>query len=476
MRIKSNIFFFLLIIVFFLSLFTTWYAQLVFGLFLILIVLMLDKLGKGIVLREIVALHVCFICLLMPLAGYTFFDRSDHLAKMWVRYMPVPQEVYFGFALPALTCFAMALFWPSGNAKKDDSGVYLQDTIVRARAIFPKKQWTGLQLMLIGTLMFWAAPYVPDVLQFVLVLFFFASFAGFLYVFYTSTFPFRKLTLTFFSIFILMTALNSGMFTIVAYMGLTLFSFFFLGKRTPFWKKFLWFLTGAFMLLLIQSVKPAYRHLTWKGGGYTGNKALLFGNLLADKVFNFDWNSADAFFPIYYRTNQGFNVGLVIRRFPNIKPYDNGANLLLNGASALVPRFIWPDKPEAGGKFNMQYYAGLYINGWSTNVGPLGEAYGSFGPIGGIVFMFCLGLFIRWVYRRVFGLARGIPLLIFWIPVIFYQVTYSGETDTLQILNSLSKSAFFIWLLYKLVPTLFAIEKKKSFRVPRQPVEDVSPA
>ena len=167
-----------------------------------------------------------------------------------------------------------------------------------------------------------------------------------------------------------------------------------------------------------------------------------------------------SFFPIYYRTNQGFNVALDIRRFPAVKPHDNGKNLMLAAASAFVPRVLWPNKPEAGGKFNMKYYANITLRGWSTNVGPLGEAYGSFGVTGGIIFMFCLGMFIRWAYYKLFSLSRKIPLLICWIPVLFYQITYSAETDTLQILNSLIKAAFFIWVLYKFLPGWFGVAKK----------------
>jgi hypothetical protein len=144
-----------------------------------------------------------------------------------------------------------------------------------------------------------------------------------------------------------------------------------------------------------------------------------------------------------------------MRRIPQYQEFDNGSRLFLSLASAFIPRFLWPDKPEAGGKFNMRYYTGYTIVGWSTNVGPLGEAYGSFGASGGIIFMIILGFFMRWSYGYVFALARDKPLLIFWIPVLFYQVTYSAETDTLQILNSLLKTAFFIWLLYKAFPRHF---------------------
>ena len=82
--------------------------------------------------------------------------------------------------------------------------------------------------------------------------------------------------------------------------------------------------------------------------------------------------------------------------------------------------------------------------------------------------MFLLGLFIRWVYRKVFVLADNLPLLICWIPVLFYQVTYSAETDTLQIMNFLIKSGVFVYMLYKFLPDWFKIIKKRRSR--RRPI------
>jgi len=51
--------------------------------------------------------------------------------------------------------------------------------------------------------------------------------------------------------------------------------------------------------------------------------------------------------------------------------------------------------------------------------------------------------------------------MILWLPIIFYQATYSAENDILQILNSTLKTAFFLWLLSKIRPTWFGIEKKR---------------
>jgi len=225
-------------------------------------------------------------------------------------------------------------------------------------------------------------------------------------------------------------------------------------------------LLGISFFIVLQNVKGKYRKNTWNTS-YQGSKVELFSSLVAD---NLQKGSSllgqDALFPIYIRTNQGLNVAVVMRRVPIFQNYDDGKRLLTILASAFVPRFLWSDKPEAGGKFNMKYYAGITINGWSVNVGTLGEAYGSFGVTGGIIYMFLLGLFLRWVYLRVFILSAKIPLLICWLPVLFYDTTSSAETDTLQIINSIIKSAFFIWLLIKFLPSWFGINKRKIVRQP----------
>jgi len=285
--------------------------------------------------------------------------------------------------------------------------------------------------------------------------------------------------MTLFGLFILNNAINVGMFTIVVYMGITIFSFLFLGRRTSLFKKIIIFSLSASFLLVLQNVKLAYRNSTW-ASNYSGSKISLFGELFWQKLQKGDeLIEKDAFFPVYTRVNQGFNVCLVMRRIPAIQPYDNGTNILKSFASAFVPRFLWPDKPEAGGRFNMAYYAGYRIVGWSTNVGPLGEAYGSFGDTGGIVYMFFLGLFIRWMYLMIFKIARKIPLLICWLPVFFFQIISSAETDSLQIFNCLIKASFFVWILYKIVPQWFGVARKtnlKAIRRSPQPEINLGPA
>lgn len=419
-------------------------------------------MGKGIVLRESTAVLYTFTCLIAPLLGYKYYAIDNGLSRLWVKYMPVPENVYFGYAIPAIIFFCLALTWPIGIRESLDEGTLLHKTISRIREKVDYKN--GGIIVGFGLAVSFVISYLPESLQFFVTLFFFGSFAGLLYLFYYPKLKYKKLIIFSFVVFIFISALRSGMFTIVAYMGVTIFSFFLLGLRVSLLKKLLLVTVSIFFLIVLQNVKLSYRKLTWLGS-YDGSKIELFTNLFIEKLGKGDaLIEKDAFFPVYARTNQGFNVALVMRRMPAVVPYDGGDKLFTVFLSSFVPRFLWPDKPMAGGKFNMAYYAGFKLQGWSTDIGPLGEAYGSFGVNGGIVYMFFLGFFIRWAYKRVFILSKKYPLLICWLPVLFYQVTYSAETDTLQILNSLTKSAFFLWLLFKILPHWFGIIKKKSVK------------
>src|SRR5262249_2084448 len=148
--------------------------------------------------------------------------------------------------LPAISGFTMILCWPILNKNFDDSGSFLRETINRGKVQLQRKPMIGAYLLVLGSVMFWVAKVLPSAVQFAFLLFFFSAFAGFLYVFYLKGFKYRRTLLFVFGAFIVLTALSSGMFTVVAYMSLTLFSFFFLGQRVAFWKKLSVLIIGVF--------------------------------------------------------------------------------------------------------------------------------------------------------------------------------------------------------------------------------------
>ncbi len=110
--IRNNLFLSSLVLGFLFSLVTNWYTEISIFLLVVTIFSILDKLGKGLVLRELVVLHTIFICLIMPSVGYNVYNYDNYLARIFYRFMQVPEDTYFGFTLPAICAFSIAMCFP----------------------------------------------------------------------------------------------------------------------------------------------------------------------------------------------------------------------------------------------------------------------------------------------------------------------------------------------------------------------------
>jgi hypothetical protein len=445
----------ILLVLFTLSVSTDWFYFLSFALSIIVLLKLMLKLGKGIALMESMALYSCIIYLLIPSLGYSVYTKDNALAVIWKKTMPVGEVAYYSFILPAITAYLVGLFWLINVRNRPDEGDNLLLIIQKIRNQLQENGKIGIRLVVTGLISFVIKKYLPAALAFVGHVCYLLVFVGILYVYFQPRFKGKILIYLIVGAFIAWDALNTGMFTVLVYMGLTIASFFVAGKKIPFSYKVLGLITIVFSVLILQLVKGTYRKKTWKED-YGGSRVELFQNLAVQQTQKVDMIFSDkVFFPVYLRLNQGWMTSLVMKRIPDKQPYDNGESILKAIAASFVPRFVWPDKPESGGAYNMQHFAGYKIKGWSTNIGPVGEAYGNFGRVGGILFMFVFGWFIGFVYATVFKLGNKMPLIILWFPVLFFEVMFSMENDTLQAFNSLVKASFVIWVIYKLFPNLF---------------------
>ena len=116
--------------------------------------------------------------------------------------------------------------------------------------------------------------------------------------------------------------------------------------------------------------------------------------------------------------------------------------------ASIFPRLFYKGKPMAGGQANMLRYTGINIYGSaSMDISQVGEAWANFGYIGGIGFMFFLGLFFNWVLFRLEKLFIKYPDLIFWFPLIFFQVV-KAETSMVTILNHMVKALIITWIFF----------------------------
>jgi len=207
--------------------------------------------------------------------------------------------------------------------------------------------------------------------------------------------------------------------------------------------------------MLMQSVKTDYRKEAWKGenGGF-----VYFAQLIADRVSNPSKMFGEkASFAGAVRLNQGWLVGCTMYFVPDKHPYADGETIWKSLLAAAVPRFIWPDKPETGGKANLKRFWGYTLSGYSMNIGPLGEAYGNFGKAGGIIYMFFYGLFFNFILSQVLKMTRKRPTIILWVPFLFSgSITF--ETDVLGTSGVLLKGLLFTWIIFKIFKLGFKID------------------
>jgi hypothetical protein len=441
------------------SLVTTDYTLNVIAVTLFVSIYAMYRIGKGLVLMEMMAFHCCLTCILAPLMGFNFYGADSEIARLWVKVMTINPDTYFEFALPATIAYVLGLTFPFGKNKFVDYGDNVSGIVTQIQKYLSDKTQMGLILLGVGFVCYFLRLTFMGPLQHVFQIFYYFLFTGVLYVYYQKTFRLKWLIYFGVASLLIYDAVKTGMFTIVAYMSITIFSIFLLKKRIPLYRKLIFVALGFSTFFVIQASKYNYRNATWVDN-FEGSRASILQKEMGDKIDNFSsLFSEKAFFPIYTRINQGHNIQLVLQRIPAMQDYDYGESLFVALVSAFVPRLFWPDKPQLGGVYNMKHYLGVDLVGWSTNIGPIGEAWGNFGKWGGIIYMFFYGFFIRWCFTRLFVWSKKRPLLLLWIPVLFYEATFSIEGDSLQTFNSIFKAALVVWALAKVFPAIFGEEK-----------------
>lgn len=441
------------------SLISNDYELNVIALFSFISLYTLYRIGKGLVLMEMMAFHCVLICLLAPLIGFRVYNSDSEIARLWVKVMTINPVDYYNFVLPATIAYVFALLSPVGKNKNIDYGQNINELVTQIRSKLGDQTQMGLVLLGVGFVCYYLRTALSGPVQHIFQVMYYFLFTGVLYVYFQKTFQLKWLVYTAVVMLLAYDAIASGMFTIVAYMSITIFSIFLLNKKIPLWRKITFVGAGFVLFMVIQASKFDYRNATWSES-FEGSKTSVLRDEMEKKFNNFSaLFSEKAFFPIYARMNQGHNIQLVMQRVPAVQEFDDGATLATAFASAFVPRLFWPDKPELGGVYNMKHFVGIDLVGWSTNIGPIGEAWGNFGKWGGIIYMFFYGLFIRWCYTRVITWSKKRPLLLLWIPVLFYETTFSIEGDSLQTFNSIVKAAFVVWMMSKVFPGLFGEDK-----------------
>ena len=168
-------------------------------------------------------------------------------------------------------------------------------------------------------------------------------------------------------------------------------------------------------LLFVFIFQPAKVYFRTQGGGVSG-----FGTVL----LNYVTHPERAYTPevlaeTLMRMNQGWIVHRVMVWVPSHEPYAGLSMLTRQGIGVLLPRFILPNKYEAGGREHFERYTGHQLFNASMGLGYAGEFYAAFGWLGGILAGFLYGLLFGAAFERLKQAARANPLWWAWGPFIF---------------------------------------------------------
>ncbi|MBN8826815.1 MULTISPECIES: hypothetical protein [unclassified Spirosoma] len=394
-----------------------------------------NQVGKRIAILECIGAIAAFEVLFIPAVTYWVFAAS----------MPIESATYFSYATPACMLFYIGI-----NGTETSESEPTHQTIIRwASNYVQHRQAAAGMLFFVGLIGFLVKQFWADAPTFMGTLPMNCLLTSVLYAHYTRSLfrlPLIGLVVTIW----LANMIQTGMFgelvfwlllwLLIGSVGLTrsLTASAKLGA--------LGFGLGA--LLLIQSIKGEYRSQTW---GYWRTErsadAGLMIDLVADRLVHPDklLNIAQLF-RSSVRFNQGILIGSAMAKVPTYEEYARG-EVLLSFVYPFVPRFLWPDKPLAGGFANIKRFTTLpQLENTSMNLSPIGEGYVNFG-YGGVLFAWLYGAVLRNCFRAVIQMATQVPSVVLWLPTLFVGCM-TMETDVFSTWGSLLNSAVFIIILY----------------------------
>jgi len=401
----------------------------------------INNIGHKMVILDFTIIVGIFTCLVVPVYFYHNYTKTNFLASTWVKFMFIPSDEYFSFALPAVVAMIAGMKIPlTGSNNKTD----IPAILAKLRLYLKGNAKMGFILLAIGLASGFIYLLVPGAVKQIFYLAKQLVYVGMFYI-YFSDHPRRKMVMLLSLLLAMSSAIASGMFGEMIFVLSLSLVIILLGVKISFLSKLGFFLIGIFMVLIIQTVKMDYRKMAWKQGEAS---AVYFTELVIHTINSPASMYTDIqLFKTAVRLNQGWLVARTIYNVPRRFPFANGETVWQSIAATIVPRFLWPDKPEAGGKANLKRFWGFSLQGYSMNIGPLGEGYANFGRTGGVIFMFFYGLFFNVMLQWLIKKAGTHFTLICWLPFLFLY-TVGLETDIMTTMNSLVKGIIFMLVVF----------------------------
>lgn len=384
------------------------------------------RLGQGVPILELMLLLAGLQWLVGPTIEYYF--PTNH----YKYYMYVTEPEYMSIIVPAYLLLVIGTLLGARGQRIDVPVVQLQ-----------RYKDYGVFIFLVGVSFDLLAGRLPGALAFFAFIAANFKFTGAIILFFSED-PRLKKIFYFSLAYLFLRALQAAMFHDLVLWSVFFYMFWALKHLPSKSQIYLTIFIAFFSLSTLQTIKAAYRMQVWRG--YSGNKLELFTNLAINAIFPDDRNDRSlSGRENNVRLNQGWIISAIIDEIPARTPFMEGETIRQAVSASLLPRFLNPNKKQAGGRENFRRFTGLEIGeGTSMGISIVGEAYGNYNVFGGTLFMGIWGLFLGRFWRFLLKAAMQNPLLIAFLPLIFLQVV-KAETELVVVLNHLVKSSIVVF-------------------------------
>jgi hypothetical protein len=348
--------------------------------------------------------------------------------------MPIKEDVYFSYALPAI--FFLFL------------GVFIFNRDIRIDNIFNRIE--PVQASRLGYLLL-CVSYFFDIIQFAGVSTFDSIISFTSYLKYIGVFCFlftkdkmRYILIGIVYIQLAFIVLRGGVFIHFFIWSTYLFFFFVLIFKFSFWVRATFIFIAAPVLILVQGVKHEYRKATWEGNREAGVE--LFGELANREQTDEPFAQSSGVIRTVGRLTQGWHLGLTLKRVPQKEPFSNGDELISDITSSLIPRLFLPNKKVVGSQDKFYKFTGHRLWGsTSMTIGVLGDFYINFGRWGSFAGLFIFGAVIArllFLFMRRYVLSD--PINVIWVPFLLSYLIRANN-DFYMVFNNMTKG-FIIFL------------------------------
>jgi len=141
------------------------------------------------------------------------------------------------------------------------------------------------------------------------------------------------------------------------------------------------------------------RDVVWGGSSIEARAAQIVSTFA--EMEPFDPNNFDHLRRVDMRLNQNFLVGMAVHNLQTNPDHFANGRTLQDALIALVPRFLWPNKPTLAGSGNIvSDFTGIrFAEGTSVGVGMVMELYINFGSTGVLVGLVIFGFILASIDR-----------------------------------------------------------------------------